>query len=85
MSYISMGLKILNFRSCELADISGLDLDLAKRDPDFILVAKKFLKNLTLVKDILPLPQGICKDVEDVVAIASTCDGGIPGLGVLGT
>ena len=66
MSCMSMGLKILTSRSCELANISELDLDLAERDPDFILVAKKFLKSLTRVKYIFPLPQGICKDGEDV-------------------
>ena len=44
MSCMSIGLRILTSRSCELADISVLDLDLNLRDPDFVQVAKKFLK-----------------------------------------
>ena len=81
MSYMSIGLEILTGRSCELADISELDLDLALREPGFVEVAKKFVKKLKLVKTILPLPQGKCGDGEDIVAIGSTCDAGIPGFG----
>ena len=75
---------MLTSRSCDIADISELDLDVAQRDPEFIQLAKKFLKNLKLNKTILPLPQGICKDGEDIVSIVSTCDGGIPGFGNIG-
>ena len=78
MSCMSMGLKILTFVNCELADVSELDLDLVKRDPDFIVVAKKFLQNQTRVKDILHLPQGIFMDNQDVVAL------GIPVFGAVG-
>ena len=85
MSCMRMGLKILTFRSCELADISELGLDLAERDPNFILIIKKFLKNLTQVKDIIPLPQGICKDGEDVSCSFNLQMVVVLDLGVLGT
>ena len=65
-------------------NVSELDLDLVKRDTDFIVIAKKFLQNLTCVKDILPRPQGICMDNQDVVSVGSTCDGGIPGFRAIG-
>ena len=81
MSCISTGLKVITSRSCELASISELDLDLDLKDPDFVQVARKFLKNLKLVETDLPLPQGICREAEEILAIDSTCDGAIPRFG----
>ena len=45
-SCISTELKILTSWSCELASISELDLDLDLKDPDFVQVARKILRNL---------------------------------------
>ena len=74
MGCMSLGLKILTSRICELADVSELDLDLAERDTDFMVIANKFLQNLTRFKDILPQPQGLCMDGQDVIGVCSTCD-----------
>ena len=41
-------------------------------------------RNLKLVKTLIPIPQGICKDGEDIVGIVSTCDSGNPGFGSIG-
>ena len=49
MEAMSMGLKILTGHTCELADVSELDLNLSDRDPDFTAIARKFLLNLTHV------------------------------------
>ena len=81
MSCITTGLKILTSRSCELASITEMDLELDQKDADFVKVTKNFLKNLQLVHTILPLPQWTCGEVEKIIAIGSTCDGGIPAFG----
>ena len=81
MACISTGLKILTSRSCELASITKLDLDLVQRNPDFVKVTKNFLKNLQLVHTILPLPQWTCAETDEIIAVGSTCDGSIPGFG----
>ena len=44
MACISTGLKILTSRSCELASITELDLDLDQKDADFSKVTKNFLE-----------------------------------------
>ena len=65
--------------SCELASITELELDLDQKDADFLEVTKKFLRNLRLVDNILPLPQWTCGETEEIIAVGSTCDGGILG------
>ena len=69
MEAMSMGLKILTGHTCELADVSELDLNLSDRDPDFTAIARKFLLNLTRVNEIIPLPQGLCMDGQDVIGV----------------
>ena len=81
MSCITTGLKILTSRSCELASITEMDVDLREKDADFVKVVRNFLKNLKLVHSILPLPQWICCSKEEIIGIGSTCDGGVPAFG----
>ena len=69
MSCITTGLKILTSRSCELASITEMDIDLKEKDADFVKVVKNFLKNLKLVHTILPLPQWICGRGEEIIGI----------------
>ena len=81
MSCITTGLKILTSRSCELASITEMDIDLEEKDADFVKVVGNFLKNLKLVHTILPLHQWICGRGEEIIGIGSTCDGGVPAFG----
>ena len=79
MEAMSMGLKILTGHTCELADVSELDLNLSYRDPDFTAIIRKFLLNLTHVNDIIHLPQGLCMDGQDVIGVGAVCDRDIQG------
>ena len=43
-------MKALASRSCELATVDEMELDLSQRDPEFVTLAKKFLLNLRNIK-----------------------------------
>ena len=47
-------IKILASRSCELARINELEVDLKDRDEQFVTFAKEFIINLRKVKQIRP-------------------------------
>ena len=73
------GLKILLSRSCELANTMEIDKPLVEIDKEFVKTATKFLIGAKDVRKIIPFDKALCPQQHELVALASTADGGLPG------
>ena len=74
-------IKILASRSCELAGINELEVDLKDRDEEFVTFAKEFIVNLRKVKQIRPFARCWVKRNHKLLGFLVYLDGGRPGLG----
>ena len=74
-------IKILASRSCELAGINELDVDLEDRDAQFVKFAREFIVNLRKVKQIKPFARCWVKKDHKLLGFLVYLDGGRPGLG----
>ena len=74
-------IKSLASRSCELAGVHELEVDLKDRDEEFVKFAKEFIVNLTNVKQIRPFPRCWVKHNHKLLGFLIYHDGGRPGLG----
>ena len=74
-------IKILASRSCELAGVHELEVDLEDRDNEFVKFAREFIVNLKNVKHIKPFARCWVKRNHKLQGFLVNHDGGRPGLG----
>merc|ERR1711888_205233 len=74
-------IKILASRSCELAGVHELEVDLEDRDKEFDKFAREFIVNLKNVKHIRPFAWCWVKHNHKLLGFLVNHDGGRPGLG----
>ena len=79
MPTLATGLKILTSRACEITTIRELDEDLGEKDKTSTETARRFLMNLTKIKEIDALPKTLCSEAEEIAGNGATADGGVPG------
>ena len=73
-------IKILASRSCELAGIHELEVNLEDRDGPFVAFAKEFIINLRKVKQIRPFARCWVKRNYKLLGFLVYLDGGKAGL-----
>ena len=76
-------IKIITSRSCELASIKELDLDLSTRDPEFVMTVKRFAIKLKKITEIRPFRRCWIPHHHKLHGFATTMDGGAPGAGTV--
>ena len=76
-----LSLKVLSSRSCELASVDELELDLTERDPDFTKYARQFILNLQRIKEIVPFKRAWVPENHHLFGFLTSLDGGKAGYG----
>ena len=74
-------IKALASRSCELASVKEMEMDLSSRDPDFIAWARKFIINLRSVDKIIPFRRAWVPANHKLAGFITSLDGGKLGFG----
>ena len=74
-------LKVLSSRSCELASVDELEMDLSETDPDFVKYAKQFILNLKRIDEITPFKRAWIPEHYHLVGFLTSLDGGKAGYG----
>jgi hypothetical protein len=76
-----MSTKALSSRSCELASLDELEVDLEDRDPEFVKYARKYIINLKKIDTIVPFPRCWVPNGHELIGFITSLDGGKIGYG----
>ena len=71
-----MSTKALSSRSCELASLDELEVDLEDRDPEFVKYARRYIINLKKIDTIVPIPRCWVPTGHELVGFITSLDDG---------
>merc|ERR1711954_118712 len=78
-----ISVKAFASRSCELATVNEMEMDLNERDSEFVKTAKTFILNLRKVGEIKPFQRAWVPPGHRLVGFATSFDGGALGYGTV--